>query len=73
LDDPKVFNALTNCPLFKPIGYKERNVSEEVMILYQMIMFCGEFFNEDFLTRCSRSRDYFNRNCASLSSPPSSI
>ncbi|KAG2143114.1 kinase-like domain-containing protein [Suillus cothurnatus] len=62
--DESVFNALTNCPLFKPIGYKERNVSEEVMILYQMIMFCGEFFNEDFLTRCSQSHDYFNRNCS---------
>jgi serine/threonine-protein kinase SRPK3 len=59
-----VFNALTNCPLFKPIGYKERNVSEEAMLLYQMIMFCGEFFNEGLLTRCSRSHDYFNRNCS---------
>ncbi|KAG2121733.1 kinase-like domain-containing protein [Suillus clintonianus] len=59
-----VFNALTRCPLFKPIDYEEKGVSEEAMLLYQMIMFCGEFFHKDLLTRCSRSHDYFNINCS---------
>ncbi|KAG0693696.1 kinase-like domain-containing protein [Suillus ampliporus] len=66
-----VFNTLTNRPLFKPTAYEERNLSEEDMLLYQMIMFCGEFFYEDFLQRCPRSHDYFNNNCSLKSSTTS--
>jgi hypothetical protein len=47
----------------------ERNASEVDVLLYQMISFCGEFFKEDFLRRCSGSLDYFQLDCLSLLSP----
>ena len=45
----------------------EHDASEVDVLLFQMIIFCGEFFKEDFLRRCSRSIDYFRLDCASLS------
>ncbi|KIJ62429.1 hypothetical protein HYDPIDRAFT_169105 [Hydnomerulius pinastri MD-312] len=57
------FNAITNRPLFKAVGHEEKNATDEDILLYQMIIFCGEFFQADFLMRCSRSHEYFNRNC----------
>ena len=44
----------------------EYDASEIDVLLYQMISFCGEFFKEDFLQRCSRSLDYFQLDCALL-------
>jgi len=32
----------------------EDDASEVDVLLYQMILFCGEFFKEDFLQRCPR-------------------
>ncbi|KAF8814548.1 kinase-like protein [Phlegmacium glaucopus] len=58
-----VFSLLTNKPLFKPMASMEDNASELDVLLYQMILFCGEFFEEDFLRRCSRSLDYFQLDC----------
>ncbi|KIJ62431.1 hypothetical protein HYDPIDRAFT_30399 [Hydnomerulius pinastri MD-312] len=48
--------------LFKAVGH-EKNATDEDILLYQMIIFCGEFFQADFLMQCSRSHEYFNRNC----------
>ena len=61
----KVFTLLTRRPLFQPMESAEHNASEVDVLLYQMIMFCGEFFKPDFLQRCSRSVNYFERNCTS--------
>ncbi|KAF8803175.1 kinase-like protein [Phlegmacium glaucopus] len=58
-----VFSLLTNKPLFKPMASMEDNSSELDVLLYQMILFCGEFFKEDFLHRCPRSLDYFQLDC----------
>jgi hypothetical protein len=44
----------------------EHDASETDVLLYQMIIFCGEFFKQDFLQRCSRSMDYFQLDCALL-------
>ena len=41
----------------------EHDASEVDVLLYQMILFCGEFFHEDFLKRCPRSLDYFQLDC----------
>ncbi|KAF8815397.1 hypothetical protein BYT27DRAFT_7333939 [Phlegmacium glaucopus] len=49
--------------LFKPMAFMEDNASELDVLLYQMILFCGEFFEEDFLQRCPRSLDYFQLDC----------
>jgi serine/threonine-protein kinase SRPK3 len=62
----KVFTLLTRRPLFKPMVSAEHNASEVDVLLFQMIIFCGEFFKEDFLRRCSRSTDYFRLDCVSL-------
>ncbi|KAH7918638.1 kinase-like protein [Leucogyrophana mollusca] len=58
-----VFNTLTNRPLFKPMELPEKNATEEEVLLYQMISFCGEFFHEDFLRKSARSLDFFFLNC----------
>ncbi|KAF8911091.1 kinase-like domain-containing protein [Gymnopilus junonius] len=58
-----VFTLLTNRPLFKPMVSVEHDASELDVLLYQMILFCGEFFQEDFLRRCPRSQDYFQLDC----------
>ncbi|KDR68899.1 hypothetical protein GALMADRAFT_128924 [Galerina marginata CBS 339.88] len=58
-----VFTVLTNVPLFKPMAVVEQDASEIDVLLYQMILFCGEFFHQDFLQRCSRSLDYFQLDC----------
>ena len=65
----KAFTLLTRRPLFEPMALPERNASEVDVLLYQMISFCGEFFKEDFLRRCSGSLDYFQLDCVSLLSP----
>jgi serine/threonine protein kinase len=61
----QVFTLLTHRPLFKPMKSPEDDASEEDVLLFQMIIFCGEFFKPDLLRRCSRSLDYFNPDCAS--------
>jgi serine/threonine-protein kinase SRPK3 len=58
-----VFTLLTRQPLFKPMASTEHDASETDVLLYQMIIFCGEFFKQDFLQRCSRSMDYFQLDC----------
>ncbi|PPQ72735.1 hypothetical protein CVT26_003021 [Gymnopilus dilepis] len=59
-----VFTLLTKVPLFEPMVAEEYNASEVDVLLYQMILFCGEFFQPDLLRRCSRSIDYFERDCS---------
>jgi hypothetical protein len=44
----------------------ERDASEVDVLLYQMIIFCGEFFKQDFLQRCPGSTEYFRSDCALL-------
>jgi serine/threonine-protein kinase SRPK3 len=63
----KVFTLLTNRPLFKSMQSPENDASEVDILLYQMITFCGEFFERAFLERCIRSPDYFQRDCATYS------
>jgi len=58
-----VFTLLTNKPLFKPMTSMEDDASEIDVLLYQMILFCGEFFKEDFLQRCPGSLNYFQLDC----------
>ncbi|THH12857.1 hypothetical protein EW146_g7302 [Bondarzewia mesenterica] len=55
------FNLLTGTPLFNPLTIM--NQSREDTVLYQMICFCGEFFHEKYLGRCSRSTQYFDYDC----------
>ncbi|THH14237.1 hypothetical protein EW146_g6079 [Bondarzewia mesenterica] len=54
-----VFTLLTGRPLFAPVAWAEKDASEVDVLLYQMILFCGEFFKQDFIRHCSRSLDYF--------------
>lgn len=42
---------------------EQANASEIDVSLYQMIVFCGEFFPPDFLQRCPHSREYFTLDC----------
>ena len=62
----KVFKLLTRQPLFFPMESKEHDASRVDVLLYQMILFCGEFFSDSFLQRCSRSIDYFQLDSVSL-------
>ncbi|PPQ71738.1 LOW QUALITY PROTEIN: hypothetical protein CVT25_004791, partial [Psilocybe cyanescens] len=59
----KIFTLLTNRPLFKPMVSEIDNASEIDVLILQMILFCGEFFHEDFLKRCPRSLEYFQPDC----------
>ena len=53
-------------PVFKLMTSTEHDASEVDVLIYQMISFCGEFFEQDFLQRCSRSIEYSQLDCASL-------
>ncbi|KIM38887.1 hypothetical protein M413DRAFT_75515, partial [Hebeloma cylindrosporum] len=65
-----VFTLLTDRALFLPMPLPEHDAPEIDVLLYQMICFCGEFFNEELLQRCPGSVDYFRLDCRSpLHSP----
>jgi hypothetical protein len=54
----KVYNILTNKSLFNPIT--KPDYSEEDAMLYQMVCFCGELFQEPLLRQCIRASQYFD-------------
>ena len=68
---PRCLRYLPIVPLFKPMASIEDNVSEVDVLLYQTILFCGEFF-KDFLRCCPRSLDCFQLNCRSYHFSPDS-
>ncbi|KAF8335635.1 kinase-like protein [Amanita rubescens] len=61
-----VFTLLTRQALFDPVASAEHDASEIDVLLYQMILFCGEFFKVELLRRCSHSLDYFQLDCSLL-------
>ncbi|KAF8886016.1 kinase-like domain-containing protein [Infundibulicybe gibba] len=54
-----VFTLLTRRPCF-PNGILKVQYIRRPCLLYQMILFCGEPFTQEFLQHCPRSADYFN-------------
>ncbi|KAF9480886.1 kinase-like protein [Pholiota conissans] len=54
-----IYTLLTKKAIFYPMVSEEHNASETDVLLFQMILFCGEFFHEDMLRRCRYSLDYF--------------
>ncbi|KAF8886015.1 kinase-like domain-containing protein [Infundibulicybe gibba] len=53
-------HAADRRPLFKPMVSSKFDMTEVDVLLYQMVLFCGEPFTQEFLQRCPRSADYFN-------------
>ncbi|THH16403.1 hypothetical protein EW146_g4246 [Bondarzewia mesenterica] len=56
------FHLLTRGSMFAPCAIPERNASIEDGLLFQMVCYSGDTFKRDFLSRCRRTLEFFNRD-----------
>ncbi|KAG6902109.1 hypothetical protein C0995_004290 [Termitomyces sp. Mi166 len=59
----KVYTLATKGDLFKPMKLPKVGASEEDVLIFQMILFCGKFFEPPLLQRCRRSAEFFRKDC----------
>ncbi|KAF8653410.1 hypothetical protein AX16_003953 [Volvariella volvacea WC 439] len=58
-----VFTLVTRIPLFEPVPRPEQIPASIDFLLFQMVIFCGEHFPAELLSRCPYSHEYFEHNC----------